>query len=347
MSETETPPEPAIEPATEPAPATVTEPAALPPPVEPTPPAPPKKRAIFGPILVIIGFLILAGGEGYLYQLYHTLPQPADNSAQIADLQAQINVLQQTPKTAATPAPSPAVPPTPAPAAPADQNLANQLASLSSLVNALQTQTNADHTVLNTLQASNADLPKFQAAVTALQAQATADHAALTTLQSSTADLTALTTKISTLSRLAAARMALDAGQPLGDIPNAPPALTQFATTPPPTQAALVLAFPAAAQAASSASIAGNATGSYWSRVLARLENLITISNGSHVIIGAPAAAILAQAQQSLNAGDLAGAVAALDQLSPTTQQAMGTWLTQARALLAARAAIATLADPS
>jgi hypothetical protein len=293
------------------------------------PPAPPKKRGIAGPALIILGFLILAGGEGYLYQLYHTMPQPADNSAQIADLQAQITALQQAPKTAAA-SPAPASEPAPAPTSPP-----------------LQTQANADHTALNTLQASNADLPKFQAAVTALQAQATADHAALTTLQTSTADLTTLTTKISTLSRLAAARMALDAGQPLGNIPNAPPALAQFATTPPPTQAALVLAFPAAAQAAASASIAGNATGSYWSRVLARLENIITISNGSHVIIGAPAAAILAQAQQLLNAGDLAGAVTTLDQLSPATQQAMGAWLTQARALLAARAAIGTLADPS
>jgi hypothetical protein len=311
------------------------------------PPAPPKKRGIAGPALIILGFLILAGGEGYLYQLYHTMPQPADNSAQIADLQAQITALQQAPKTAAA-SPAPASEPAPAPTSPPpDENLATQLASLSALVNALQTQANADHTALNTLQASNADLPKFQAAVTALQAQATADHAALTTLQTSTADLTTLTTKISTLSRLAAARMALDAGQPLGNIPNAPPALAQFATTPPPTQAALVLAFPAAAQAAASASIAGNATGSYWSRVLARLENIITISNGSHVIIGAPAAAILAQAQQLLNAGDLAGAVTTLDQLSPATQQAMGAWLTQARALLAARAAIGTLADPS
>jgi hypothetical protein len=342
MSETETPPEPA--------PIPVIEPAALTPPVppaEPKSPAPQTKRGVIGPLLIILGFLILAGGEGYLWQLYHTLPPPADNSAQIADLQAQISTLQQAQKTAAAPPEAAAT----APAAPAtaDQNpdLANQLAALSALVNALQTQTNADHTVLNTLQASNADLPKFQAAVTALQAQAVSDHTALTTLQSSTADLTTLTTKISTLSRLAAARMALDAGQPLGDIPNAPPALAQFATTPPPTQAALVLAYPAAAQAASAASIAGNATGSYWSRVLARLENLITISNGSHVIIGAPAAAVLAQAQQLLNAGDLAGAVTTLDQLSSTTQQAMGTWLTQARALLAARAAIGTLADPS
>jgi hypothetical protein len=347
MSETETPPEPAIEPA----PIPVIEPAALPPPVppaEPKSPAPRPKRGVAGPLLVILGFLILAGGEGYLYQLYHTLPRPTDNSAQIAGLQAQISALQQAEKTAAaSPAPTPMAAPAPAPTAPPDQNLANQLASLSSLVNALQTQANADHTVLNTLQASNADLPKFQAAVTALQAQAVSDHTALTTLQTSTADLTALTSKISTLSRLATARMALDAGQPLGDIPNAPPALAQFATTPPPTQAALVLAYPAAAQAASAANIAGNATGSYWSRVLARLENLITISNGSHVIVGAPAAAVLAQAQQLLNAGDLAGAVTTLDQLSPTTQQAMGAWLAQARALLAARAAIGTLADPS
>jgi hypothetical protein len=78
--------------------------------------------------------------------------------------------------------------------------------------------------------------------------------------------------------------------------------------------------------------------------VLARLESLITISNGTHVIVGAPAAAVIAQARAALDAGDLAGAVALLDTLSVSTQAAMGGWLGQARDLLAARAAIVSLA---
>jgi hypothetical protein len=180
--------------------------------------------------------------------------------------------------------------------------------------------------------------------VNAVQAQAAADHAMLANLQANTADLSRLTAKITVLSRLEAARMALDAGQPLGDIPDAPPVLQKFAAAPPPTQAALELTFPAAARAAESASVAGDGKRSYWSNVLARLESLITISNGTHVIVGAPAAAVIAQARAALDAGDLAGAVALLDTLSVSTQAAMGGWLGQARDLLAARAAIVSLA---
>jgi hypothetical protein len=139
--------------------------------------------------------------------------------------------------------------------------------------------------------------------------------------------------------------MALEAGQPLGDIPNAPPELAKFASDPPPTEAALVMAFPAAARAAEAASVAGDGKGSYWSAVLARLENLVTISNGSHVVVGAPAAGVIVQAQALLNAGDLAGAVAEVQTLSASTQAAMGDWLSQAQDLLAARAAMIAMAN--
>jgi hypothetical protein len=138
--------------------------------------------------------------------------------------------------------------------------------------------------------------------------------------------------------------MALDAGQPLGTIANAPPALSIFATTPPPTEAALRLGFPAAARAAEAASVAGDTKGGAWAHALARLENFVTVSAGSHVLIGAPAAAVIGQARTLLEAGDLAGAVAQLNTLSTTTQQAMGGWLDQARALVAARAALVTVA---
>ncbi len=196
-----------------------------------------------------------------------------------------------------------------------------------------------------TAQASlSVKLADVAAQVNAVQAQMAADHGALTTLQSNAADLTKLTARITLLNQITAARMALDAGQPLGTIANAPPALSNFATTPPPTEAALRLGFPAAARAAEAASIAGAAKGGVWAHALARLENFVTVSEGSHVLIGAPAAAVVAQARTLLDAGDLAGAVAQLDTLSPATQQAMGGWLAQARALVAARAALAAMA---
>jgi hypothetical protein len=187
-------------------------------------------------------------------------------------------------------------------------------------------------------------LAAVAAQVNAVQGQMAADHGALTTLQSNSADLTKLTARITLLNQLETARMALDAGQPLGTIANAPPALSNFATTPPPTEAALRLGFPAAARAAEAASIAGAAKGGAWAHALARLENFVTVSEGSHVLIGAPAAAVIGQARTLLDAGDLAGAVAQLNTLSLTTQQAMGGWLAQAQALVAARAALMSMA---
>lgn len=184
----------------------------------------------------------------------------------------------------------------------------------------------------------------LSAQVNAMQTQMAADHGTLTTLQVNATDLTKLTARIAMLNQLETARMALDAGLPLGTIANAPPALAQFATTPPPTEAALRLSFPAAASAAELASIAGDAQGSMWSRVLLRLENFITIRQGTHVLIGSPASGVLSEAGTLLNAGDLAGAVAQVDTLSLSTRQAMGNWLAQAQALLAARAALIALA---
>jgi hypothetical protein len=187
-------------------------------------------------------------------------------------------------------------------------------------------------------------LATVAAQLNAVQSQMAADHGALTSLQSNSVDLTKLTRRITLLNQLAAARMALDAGQPLGIIANAPPALSIFASQPPPTEASLRLGFPDAARAAEAASVAGDTKGGVWAHAVARLENFITVSAGSHVLIGAPAAGVIAQARTLLDAGDLAGAVAELGKLSATTQAAMDGWLTQARALVAARAALAEMA---
>jgi len=301
----------------------------IPAPPEPAAPAAAKPRRSFWPALGIIGFLILAAGEVYLWRLHAQAP---DDSGQIAALQARVAALQVAPPAAASGAPD------------MTPEAGAKLGAMAAQVNALQTLFTADHGALITLQANATDLSKLIAQVNAVQTASAADHAVLAGLQASTVDLTKLTAKITVLGRLESARMALDAGQPLGPIPNAPAVLLKYADAPPPTQAALTLTFPAAAQAAESASVSSDGKRSYWSNVLARLENLITISNGTRVIVGAPAAAVIAQARASLNAGDLAGAVAVLDTLSDTTKAAMGDWLTQAQDLLAARAAIVAMA---
>lgn len=225
--------------------------------------------------------------------------------------------------------------------------LSAQLPGLQAQISALQAQADRAAPAPDSVT-TQADLSmKFAtlaAQMSAVQAQAAADHGALTTMQADATNLSQLTARIALLNALENARMALDAGQALGTIPGAPPALAQFASAAPPTEAQLRLSFAEAADAGEAASIAGNASGNTWSRVLARLENLVTVSKGGEVVFGAPAAGVIEQARTLLDAGDLAGAVAQLDTLSTSTQQAMAGWLAQARALLAARAALIALA---
>ena len=154
----------------------------------------------------------------------------------------------------------------------------------------------------------------------------------------------ALADKAALAQRLQQAAAALEAGQPLGELPGAPPALARFAQKNPPTEAALRLAFPAAAQAAEAASRPSMEGKSLGERILLHASSLFTIKQGNRVLIGAPAATVLGEAQERLDAGDLSGAVAALDRLDSAAAQAMAGWRSDAQALLDARAALAQMA---
>ena len=155
---------------------------------------------------------------------------------------------------------------------------------------------------------------------------------------------TALADRAGQTTQVARAQAALDAGQPLGDMPNAPPALTRFAQAKPPTEAALRLAFPAAADAAEEASRPSAEGESLGARMWLRARSLVTVKRGDAVLVGAPAATVLSNAHARLEAGDLAGAVAALDGLDGAAAQAMADWRAQAQSLLDARAALAKMA---
>jgi len=341
MSDTEIPPKPTPEPIATPeppapppaaplqaAPLQAAPPPAVPPPAAPPPPpaaklppppkppvtpakpaaaapAAPKKQK--GSIWPFLGLIaFLLLAAGEAY-LYKLHLTQQDDSAQIAGLESQLAALQQSTAQAQS--------------QPVPANLTTQ-AALAEKFAALTAQ------------------------VTAMQTQLATDHGALTTVQAANTNVTQLDAKMTLLNRLESARIALESGEPLGDIPGAPPALAKFATTPPPTMSQLILAYPAAEAAANNASVDKQDKGTVWRQALARVENLVTISNGDHVIIGAPAAAITAQAGGQLNAGDLAGAVATLTNgLSQSTQAALGPWLPNAESLLAARAAIVSLAD--
>jgi hypothetical protein len=249
--------------------------------------------------------LLLAGGEVYLWRL------TSAPGVDVAGLQAQVDRLAR--QAAEAPAP-------PASAAD-DAQMVQKFDALTAQVSALQAELAADHGAVTTLQASTADLGKLTAHINQINA-----HVGL-------------------LNRLALARIALDDGKPIGQLANAPPALSQFADSPPPTLAGLRLGFPDAARAAAAASVSADGKLSFWSRAVARVESIVTVSDGTRVLIGAPAAGVLAQARVLLDAGDLAGAVQSIDTLSAPTQSAMGAWLVQARALLAARAALTALAS--
>ncbi|MDE2007296.1 MAG: uroporphyrinogen-III synthase [Rhodospirillales bacterium] len=302
------------------------------PPSPPAPSEPPLRAAPTrhwaGPALGVLGFALLAGGLAYLWQ--RPLP-PAANSSH---LESEIAALRARPNAAPAPAP---IPP----------------ALLARLV-ALEQGTHGIETRLAALEQRMAALDaRGTAQASAAATATTALRARLDALSASEAGLTAKLDALSAssgatarLAALQAARAALAAGQPLGALPGAPPALARFATAAPPTEAALRLDFAEAAHAALAAA-APAPEGGFWHGLLARAATLVTVRQGSKVILGNPASGPIGAARTRLLAGDLAGAVAALNTLSGKPAAAMASWRDEAQALLAARAALdAMIAAP-
>lgn len=156
--------------------------------------------------------------------------------------------------------------------------------------------------------------------------------------------LPGLAERATRLTRIQSAQQSLDNGQPVGAIDGAAPALAKFATAKPPTEAQLRLGFPAAASAASAASQPPVADKPFLERAWAKAQTLVTVRQGDHVLVGDPAAGILAHARSALDSGDLQGAADTVGTLGGPAADAMAGWLSQARDLLAARAALAALA---
>jgi hypothetical protein len=73
-------------------------------------------------------------------------------------------------------------------------------------------------------------------------------------------------------------------------------------------------------------------------------RSLVTVKHGDQVLLGTSASSVLGAAQARLDAGDLAGAVAALDGLDAAAATAMASWRGQAQGLLDARNALAQMA---
>ena len=182
----------------------------------------------------------------------------------------------------------------------------------------------------------------------AQRAEAAEQQAArLVALEGLTQRLAALEGRSARMAALDAVRVALEAGQPLGaalrPLANPPEALSRFAGTAPPTEAALRLGFEDAARAGRAASEPPAGTGVLDSAV-SRLSGMITVRRGEEILWGDAAGAVIERARRALEAGDLDGALGHLARLSPPAREAMRGWIAQAEALVAARAALRQLA---
>jgi hypothetical protein len=291
----------------------------------------------------------LPSGLAALSQRLDTLgarpPEPgqtaSSGSADLQPLSARLDAIEaRVAAIAARPAGTPAA---------SSQNAgAPDVQSLSARLDALERQ-QAQQT------ADAARVEALQAQVNALSARNPADLSGqLEAVEHRVSELAADQTKlvgtsdrVSRLAQVNAAEIALAAGRPLGSIPDAPPALNRFATTAPPTEAGLRLAFTGASQQALQVSLPDTEGKPFFDRILARLQDfrLITVREGDHVVIGNSTAATLAHARVLLDVGDLGGAIKAVASLSGPPAAKMAPWLADATALQGAREALASLAE--
>jgi hypothetical protein len=186
----------------------------------------------------------------------------------------------------------------------------------------------------------------MQVQIAQLSATVIADHAEMVRLQASAAGLPHLAAEAQTMAVLATASMALQSGQPLGTIPNAPEALVRYARVAPPTEAGLRAEFLALApHAAQQAGMTNSGVTGLWARLRDHVVDLISLRRGDRVLIGSRADGTIAVARRDLTLGDLTGAVAAVKTMPAPALSVMQPWLARADHLLAARAALAQMAE--
>lgn len=205
-----------------------------------------------------------------------------------------------------------------------------------------------DKTARDALAASlggriNAGAAQDAKALAELSGKVGALDARLVTVEQSSGKVAGLAARAGTMAQLQSAQDNLAAGHKLGTIAGAPPALARFATVAPPTEAALRLSFADAAEAARQASQPQNARRPFLGRVWSRVQQAVVVRQGDDVIVGDPAAGVLARAGDAMNAGDLPGTVEIAETLQGPARESMGPWLAQAHQLLDARAALASL----
>jgi hypothetical protein len=309
-------------------------------PTEPPPPEPavepPPSRPRLLPWLTGAGFAVLAVALLWVWQ--HPIVRPADTEQtealgrQISALEARVSRLEQLP--------APQIP---------------DLGPVAARVAALERRPPPEAA----MPAAAPDLGPVERRVTALEERQPPDLAPLqahiAAVENAGREMqTDLARRIDTLAAhekamariplVQTAALALAAGQKLGQLPGAPPALARFADVAPPTEAELRLAFVKAAREALAAARPAVDGEPLLARLWARAQDLVTIRQGDRVLVGDPAAGVLEHARVALAAGDLAAAANEVATLQGPAGQAMAAWLAQARSLLDARAALASWA---
>ncbi|MGD0103410.1 MAG: hypothetical protein ABSC06_05160 [Rhodopila sp.] len=295
--------------------------------VVPVPNPPPRHLA---PWLYGLGFLVLAGAIYYLWQYPRTAAETADNALAIhtvqqrlVDIDARLTRLEQRPSV--------------------DQGKIN--ARLDALDERVRDPTQLASR-LDTLSGRIESLAgRDQTGLDTAKQQLDAIANRIASVESSAGSLDAVTKRMNRIAKLQQASFALAAGQPIGDIPGAPEPLARYAHVAPPTLEQLRLRFSRDEQAALGAIQPDDSNAPFIGRVLDKAQGLITIRRGDDVVVGNTAAIILSHAHAALDVDDVAGAVNAVESLTGQPAQAMANWLADAKALLAARAALANMAN--
>jgi hypothetical protein len=299
-------------------------------PSEPIPVAPNPPHRDLVPWLYGLGFVVLAAAIIYLWQ-YPSVPSETANDApaihtveqRLADIDSRLTRLEQRPTA--------------------------DLGKITARVDALDGRV-ADQTQvairLDTLSGRlDALLHRDQAGLDSSKQQLDALTSRVSAIEANAGNVDVMTKRLNRIARLQEASFALASGQPIGDLPNAPEALTRFAHVAPPTEAQLRLRFPRDEETALAAKQPDDSDAPFIGRVWERAQGLVTIRRGDKIVVGNPAAVALNHARVALDAGDLAGAADAVETLKGQPCQAMANWLADAKALLNARSALAHMAD--
>jgi hypothetical protein len=309
------------------------------------------KEASRLPWLCAAGFAVLAGAIGFVWS--HPWPVASPDAAALRGLQQQVQALQVRLEQLAERHPGGAadLQPLSERVAALEQRPAADLAPLEGRLLRLEQKTQDTQGLATRVDALAGRLDAMSGRDRGADAQLAqrldADEARLSALEHDVGQASRAVQQATRLARIQAGAVALNAGQPLGDIPGAPAAVARFAAAAPPTEAALRLAFPAAARAALAASQPDTTGKPFLSRLLTRAEDLVTVRQGDRVLIGDSAAGVIARARIALDAGDLAGAVAAVSTLSGPAASAVATWRSDAQSLLDVRASLAAMAAHS